>query len=229
MPVSAILLDVGGVLVEPDHPFFAEAFRPFGVKYEPDAFTRGHFAGIAALDKSAAALGREGWVEYAKAYARSVGVTGERDVHDVAPHVRGIAGNHYIWCRPLQPNVDALGKLSRHVPVGIVSNAGGQVENMLRYTGICQVGEGKGTPVACVIDSHVVGIAKPDPAIFTPALAAIGMAGSTDIIYVGDTVFNDVNGSRAAGLRPIHLDPYNDCRDDSHEHIVALSELEKLV
>ena len=168
-------------------------------------------------------------MEYAKAYARAVGVTAEGDLHDVAPHVRGIAGNHYVWCRPLQHNVDALESLAAHVPIGIVSNAGGQVENMLRYTGICQVGPGRGTDVVCVIDSHVVGVAKPNPAIFTPALAALGMAASTDIIYVGDTVFNDINGARSAGLRPMHLDPYHDCTDKSHEHIAALGELVNLL
>ncbi len=229
MAIAAILLDVGGVLVEPDHPFFAAAVAPYGITYHAETFTRAHFRGIAALDAASATLGREAWVEYAKGYARWLGITAERDLHDVAPHLRGAANNHYVWCRPIQNNVDALDKLAWHVPVGIVSNAGGQVENMLRYTGVCQVGPGKGTEVVCVVDSHVVGVAKPDPAIFTPALAALGMAASTDIVYVGDTVFNDVVGARAAGLRALHLDPYDDCGDDSHEHLATLGDLVKLL
>ena len=43
--------------------------------------------------------------------------------------------------------------------------------------------------MSCVIDSHVVGVAKPDPRIFEPALAALGLPASARIAYVGDTVF----------------------------------------
>ena len=65
----------------------------------------------------------------------------------------------------------------------------------------------------CVVDSHVVGVAKPDPAIF--AHAAVHFPGITPecIAYVGDSVTLDVGGARAAGLHPILVDPYDDHPD----------------
>ena len=60
------------------------------------------------------------------------------------------------------------------VRLGVVSNAEGTVEARLAELAICQVGAGAGVPVEVVIDSHVVGVEKPDPAIFGFALARDG-------------------------------------------------------
>ena len=40
-------------------------------------------------------------------------------------------------------------------------NASGQIEGVLRRMAVCQVGDGAGAPVRCVVDSHVVGVSKP--------------------------------------------------------------------
>ena len=58
-------------------------------------------------------------------------------------------------------------------------------------------------------------VAKPDPAIFAPALAAL----DTDparTLYVGDTVHADVLGATAAGLPVVQLDPLDLHRDHDH-------------
>ena len=48
--------------------------------------------------------------------------------------------------------------------LAIVSNADGSVEAQLAADGICQVGPGRASTVDAVLDSSVVGVAKPDPA-----------------------------------------------------------------
>ena len=106
--------------------------------------------------------------------------------------------------------------------LAVVSNSDGTVEDRLRTEGICQVGPGPGVPVAIVIDSDVVGVAKPDPAIFRLALEATGVAPERGL-HIGDTVGADVDGARAAGVRPIHLDPYGFCTDGSHPHVPDLA------
>jgi putative hydrolase of the HAD superfamily len=78
--------------------------------------------------------------------------------------------------------------------------------------------------VAVVIDSHVVGVEKPDPRIFALALAALDLAAER-CLYVGDTVHFDVTGARNAGIHPLHLDPFGLCPDDDHEHLANLAEL----
>jgi putative hydrolase of the HAD superfamily len=39
------------------------------------------------------------------------------------------------------------------------------------------------------------------------------------VVHIGDAVGADVAGALAAGVRPLHLDPYGFCNDDSHPHV----------
>jgi putative hydrolase of the HAD superfamily len=71
----------------------------------------------------------------------------------------------------------------------------------------------------------VVGVAKPDPAIFAHGLQALGNPDPSRVAYVGDSVTMDVEASAAAGLHPIHLDPYDDWPDATWERITALADL----
>jgi FMN phosphatase YigB (HAD superfamily) len=93
--------------------------------------------------------------------------------------------------------------------MGVVSNASGQVEGSLRRS-VCQVGPGPFTDVRCIIDSHVVGVEKPDPSIFDFALPYFEGIDVARIAYVGDSVAMDVASSTAAGLHPVLLDPFDD-------------------
>ena len=78
--------------------------------------------------------------------------------------------------------------------------------------------------VAVIIDSHVVGIEKPDPRIFHLALTEIGVPPER-CCFVGDSVHFDVDGARAAGLRPVHVDPYDFCPHDDHGHVSGLADV----
>jgi putative hydrolase of the HAD superfamily len=98
------------------------------------------------------------------------------------------------------------------------------MEQQLADHRICTSDGGQAAQVAVVVDSDVVGVEKPDPAIFRIALDALGLA-PDDCLYVGDTVHFDVNGARAAGLRPVHLDPYGLCPGADHPHVGSLSQL----
>jgi FMN phosphatase YigB (HAD superfamily) len=79
--------------------------------------------------------------------------------------------------------------------------------------------------VRCVIDSHVVGIAKPDPAIFDHALVHFEGIERHRIAYIGDSVTMDVEGSTAAGLHPILLDPFDDHPGLTVDRIRSLADL----
>ena len=77
-----------------------------------------------------------------------------------------------------------------------VSNSDGTAERGLEAVGLTRFLHG-------VVDSHEVGVAKPDPAIFDHALALAGCERSR-VLHVGDMVFADVVGampdSNAASL-----------------------------
>ena len=53
-----------------------------------------------------------------------------------------------------------------------------------------------------VVVSGDVGVKKPDPAIFTPALEQTGLA-TDEALFVGDSPEDDIAGAKAAGLRPV--------------------------
>ena len=57
-----------------------------------------------------------------------------------------------------------------------------------------------------VVISEEVGIAKPDPRIFAPALQKIGVAAG-DVLYVGDSVTSDMAAARNAGMDFCWLNP----------------------
>jgi YjjG family noncanonical pyrimidine nucleotidase len=57
-----------------------------------------------------------------------------------------------------------------------------------------------------VVISEDVGIAKPDPRIFAPALRAIGVK-AAEVLYVGDSITSDMAAARNAGMDFCWLNP----------------------
>jgi len=66
-------------------------------------------------------------------------------------------------------------------------------------------GSGLRSPLAAVVSSAAAGARKPDPAIFGPALEAVGCE-PAEALHVGDTASEDVEGARAAGIRALLVD-----------------------
>jgi len=114
-----------------------------------------------------------------------------------------------VWTREVPGARAALAAVAATgARIAIVSNADGTVEAQLRADGICQVGPGDGVDVDVVLDSGVLGVGKPDPAIFRLALDAVGVAPER-ALHVGDTPAADVAGARAAGVHAVLVDPYD--------------------
>jgi putative hydrolase of the HAD superfamily len=221
--IRVVMLDVGGVFHLPNHDRVLEALGRAGVEADPDRFDRAHYVGVAALERWPGS--EEGiWRAYEEAYAIEVGVSSDRLERAITELDAAFLGPG-MWSRVVPGSVDALRRLAdTGLSLAIVSNADGTLEERLSNEGICQVGPGRGVPVAVVLDSAAVGVAKPDPGIFHLALAALGVDPGA-AVHVGDTVGADVDGALAAGVRPLHLDPYGLCDDDSHLHLAALADL----
>jgi putative hydrolase of the HAD superfamily len=199
------VFDVGGVLVVPDPYVLGPLLEPYGGDVSFDVLVRAHYVGMHALDTRGAV--HDDWSVYNDAYVRATGIPD--DEVDEAAALLGMTRSPWLWRRPIPGAVDALRELAfRGVPIGVVSNASGQIEAMLRRFGICQVGAGAGVEVTVIVDSHLVGVAKPDPRIFGHALDVLGVEPAR-VAYVGDSVINDVAGATAAGMQPVLLDPYD--------------------
>ncbi len=205
--IDAVLFDAGGIFVIPDPTVLAPLLSYFGGTDDLEAYHRAHYRAMAA--KSAAGSTESDWSVYNLAYVESVGVP----AHDreYAAEILGRTRNAWLWRWPLADSIAALRRLhERDIPIGVISNATGQIEDLLARSQVCQVGDGHGVPVRVIIDSHIVGVAKPDPRIFDFGLDALGNFERSRVAYVGDSVTMDVGGARAAGLFPVLLDPHDD-------------------
>jgi putative hydrolase of the HAD superfamily len=221
--VDAVFLDVGGVFHLPDHDIIGAALRRVGVDADPDRLDRAHYAGAKALEVWPKGDVRQGlWAAYERAYAEEAGVPSGR-LDEAVIELDLAFAEKGVWSQLAPGSMDGLRALAATgVILAIVSNSDGTLEERLRAEGICQVGPGPGVPMAIVIDSDAVGVAKPDPAIFRIALEATGVAPER-ALHVGDTVGADVDGALAAGVRPVHLDPYRFCHDERHLHAPDLA------
>ncbi|MDQ6617964.1 MAG: HAD family hydrolase [Actinomycetota bacterium] len=232
--ISAVLLDVGGVITTPEHEVLRDPLTRAGGDPTTQALDRAHYAGIAALDAGFLTTGTLDWRRYDAAVARAVGVPEDR-IAEAAEGLEAAWKQVRGWHRIVPGALEGLRLLAETgVRLGVVSNADGTVADQLVAAKVCQVGEGHGVPVTVVVDSTVVGIEKPDPRIFAVALAALGVTSDhhgSHVVHVGDTIFADVEGARAAGLRPLHLDPYGDCPGPAgdHEHVRSLADVAELV
>lgn len=92
----------------------------------------------------------------------------------------------------------ALAALRRRgVRLAVVSNWDVSLPGVLDAAGL-------GEALDAVLTSAQVGAAKPAPAIFAAALAAVGV-GAAEAVHVGDSLDHDVAGAQASGLRAILL------------------------
>ena len=224
---KAILFDVGGVFFIPHHEVLAPLLGELGVSSpHADAYHEAHYEGI--RHDPIEATDDHFWAGYNRRYVEALRIgSGDRDRVATAIHNVWLSGLN-LWSWLQQSAVDALPRIARAYRIGIVSNADGTVEEMLRESGVCQVGDGPGVRVEVVVDSTVVRVAKPNPDIFKHALEPMQLDPS-EVVYVGDTYRYDVVGALRAGIRPIHLDPYDLHHDHDHERVRSLDELADLL
>ena len=229
---DALLFDAGGVFVVPDPLTTGMVLEPFGGTTNLGLLVRCHYAGMAAIDEatavqSASSIERISWSSYRQAYAREAGVP-EKKVVEAAEALLKVF-SAFLWRFPLHESVAGLWRLHMlGVRIGIVSNASGQIEQTLANENVCQVGDGAGVPVLIVTDSHVVGVAKPEPQIFDDAIRVMNVPRER-IAYIGDSYINDVGGARNAGLNPLLLDPYKFHLNADCERIESLHDLVQFV
>lgn len=224
--VDAVFFDAGGVLVLPSPEMVGPPLERAGVQASPEELDRCHYIGVAAWARHPAESD-ESWLAYHTAYVRELGVDDDR-ARAVARDLKD-AYNASGWTRPNPGAPEVMAELARRgFVVAVVSNSDGTVEDTLRRLGVCQVGEGSGAPVRTVVDSGVVGAVKPDPRIFEIACERLGVAPER-AVHVGDALSADVGGARAAGVRPVHLDPLGLCDGEDHDDVASLRELVELL
>jgi putative hydrolase of the HAD superfamily len=225
MQYDAVFLDAGGVLVLPNVSVMADALEAEGIAIPRDQqrLDRAHYLGMRAIDTGA---GEDQSERYVTAMLTALGVdAGTLGAAGDALARMSERPASETWNVVPPGTLDGMRALeATGVQLAIVSNSDGTVEDSLRKLGVCQVGEGRGVGLCGVVDSFVVEAEKPKPEIFGHALRAAGSRPERTL-HVGDGVRYDVDGARAAGIDPMHFDPYGLCDMADHPHVASLAEL----
>jgi HAD superfamily hydrolase (TIGR01549 family) len=200
LSVAAVLFDVDFTLCRPGPELRPEAYaergRAFDLRLDPDLFEPSRRASLAVLQRHPELVHEdELWIAFSEQIIRGMGGEGAG--------VRALAEAMVLaWERPehfeLYDDVLPLvSELRRHgLKLGLVSNTARDLPAFVAHHRL---------DVDVAIDSREHGKTKPDPSIFSAALAALGTL-PENAAMVGDSPEDDVAGARALGLRAYLLD-----------------------
>ena len=218
MDMTTILFDVGGTLVFPSWSRISDELAREGIDIAPEQLAASEPRARHAIDRETLAHRTRDparWAEFFDLIVRECGVAGIPPA--ALARLKAYNDAHNLW-EHVPPEVPRLlERLRRRHRLGVVSNSDGSVARKLAELDLAPVFE-------VIIDSHLVGVAKPDPRIFQIALEQMSVR-ADEAVYVGDIYHVDVVGPRAAGLRPILLDPCGLHTDKDCDRVRSLTEL----
>lgn len=218
-PVETILLDAGGVLLDLDYRYLRRL-----IQARHGEVDEGELARLEAIARREVhhriregARIQEMWRDYFHIILGRAGV-GQEVQQEIIDSLWEAHERFGLWTMAIDGGPQVVADLKRDgYRLGVVSNAEGRVARDLEQAGYADLFE-------TVVDSHLVGVEKPDPGIFAIALERLG-TNAAGAVYVGDVPAVDVEGARAAGLRPILLDRHDLYADLDVPRLRALGDL----
>jgi HAD superfamily hydrolase (TIGR01549 family) len=194
--LRAVLLDAGGVLVNPNWVRVSEALAPRAVALAPEALAAAEPHAKHELDTPAGIRSTNdrsrGWLYFDLVLARA-GVTPSDATAEALAEVREYHRVHNLWESVPDEVPGALAALKRlGLPIAVASNSNGTARAKLERLDLARYFD-------VVVDSHEIGIEKPSPAFFEYMLGQVG-ATPEETLHVGDFFHIDVVGARSAGL-----------------------------
>jgi putative hydrolase of the HAD superfamily len=201
---EALFLDAGDTIIFLDPDAVAEALADEGERVAPEAIARAlhpakrHYQARLATGHSH----EDGWSVLVSELLTRSGLAPAR-AQELLPALRRVHDDFYFW-RAVPPELPAALEraLAGGIRLAIISNSEGRLESVLQRVGVREHFER-------VVDSHLVGMQKPDPAIFRHALELLGVAAERSV-YAGDIPEVDVLGSRAVGMHGALIDAFGD-------------------
>jgi putative hydrolase of the HAD superfamily len=220
--LKALLFDFGGTLAFLDFELLAREFSREGRKLDALALEHAEYAGRAAIDRHLMSAGNSqataaAYELFFRGWMTAAGIP-EEEFQECATRFGAIHREATLW-RVVRPGIfEALEAFkSAGYKLAIVSNAEGQVEADAKRFGLAPFFD-------VIVDSHIVGVAKPDPRIFQIALERLGV-GPDEVKFTGDIYSIDVEGARAAGIEARLIDQHRRYTWVEHEKILHIREL----
>jgi REG-2-like HAD superfamily hydrolase len=222
--IRAVCLDAGATLLHPDPPVeqvYARVFAEDGARFAPEAL-RDALARTWDDVQSGPPGDRYGGVSGERAFWRSflARVRARVDGGEVSQEAFGRLAAHFqepgSWAiyGDVLPALEALS--SRGYALAVISNWDSHLPRLLEALDLAR-------HFRVISVSAIEGFGKPDPEIFRRTCARLNVAAG-EALHVGDSVHDDFEGARSAGLGALLLD-----RNDRHpgvaERILGLDEL----
>jgi putative hydrolase of the HAD superfamily len=219
--IKAIFFDAGGTLIHLDAALICDLLKgELGSGPPHDNFRRGqHLAMLKVAQLVAEGAGSTDKLkaQFYSTLLPEIGVPAIK-LQQAVECVLKLAHAEMLWRKADESTGSTLKKLKdRGLILGVVSNSDGRVESALEQAGLASYFD-------FFIDSFLVGVEKPDPAIFRIATERAQIVAG-QAAYVGDLYSVDVVGARGAGLLPILYDPYDLNREADCIRIRMLDEL----
>jgi putative hydrolase of the HAD superfamily len=217
--IETLLLDAGGVLLDLDYRYLERLCRARGVTISEETLSRYEAMARVDIHKAVNDGGRVSdlWRDYFHFILGHAGVAAD-DQPAVIDSLWEAHQKFGLWTVAIPDAVETVRELKEAgYRIGVVSNAEGRVEEDLEGAGFSGLFE-------TVVDSHHVGVEKPDPKIFEIALERMGV-GAESAVYVGDVPAVDVAGARAARLKPVLLDRHDLYADHDVERLRTIRDL----
>jgi putative hydrolase of the HAD superfamily len=159
------------------------------------------------------------WVGMYSLLCRRLGVPGP-EAFVLAGRIYETFGNAARW-RPFPDVVPAFERLvASGVKVGVISNWDSRLASILD-------GIGLGGLIDTVVCSAAERLHKPDPRIFQLACCRGGVRPARSA-HVGDHVYADVIGARAAGMTAVLIDRYGPAADGRASGVARIATLDRL-
>jgi len=221
--IDAVLFDAGGVLLDLDYAYLRRLIEARHGDVSVERLSRLEALARMEIHRQVAGGGRvsDAWRDYFHVILGRVGVPAEEQ-SGIVDSLWEAHQRFGLWtvAIPGAPEIVA-GLKERGYRLAVVSNAEGRVEQDLESAGYRGLFE-------TVVDSHVVGVEKPDPEIFHIALRRLESEPAKSL-YVGDLPAVDLAGASAAGIAPVLLDRHDLYADVSAPRMRALAELPALL
>ncbi|WP_352430131.1 HAD family hydrolase [Pyrinomonas sp.] len=218
----AVIFDAGGTLVHPDWERLIElAAKSLGRRADAAELHRAlrgalHRAERAANDRQPVDTMHPFWL-FREMYA----ALGINDQHcaEIISQIEARHAERHIWCAPDEQAARVLDCLRQAgLRTAVISNTDdGRLRELLELVGLLSRFE-------VVLDSCLVGLRKPEKAIFDLALQRLDLR-PDQAVYVGDSYASDFLGARRAGLRAVLIDPFDLHADVEGVRIRSLGEL----
>ena len=219
--ISTVVFDVGNTLHHLDHGFIAEVVTRHGWPVSGHEVAVAEYTAKAEVDAQFRARRAGGDQDRRFSYFGTI----LRTLHVPTAALEGVLAalhaedtRESLWRVVDQTTLSVMAALrDRGFTLAVVSNADGRVAASLHARQLAQY-------FTTIVDSHVVGVEKPDARIFHIALEACNAA-AAQALHVGDIYEVDVRGARNAGLTPLLLDPLGRYGEVDCHRIAALPEL----